>query len=107
MTEPSWNDCTDAQAMLEFLRGSGRTSDRKLILFGCACQRRILHLRQSDTARKAVETLEPYADGLTERVHLPDWLRDSESIAVAGGCSRDAARSSARLGLLTASDEQR
>lgn len=42
----------------------GRISERKLMLFGCACCRRQWHLFDNDACRAAVETTERFVDGL-------------------------------------------
>src|SRR5262245_54369155 len=64
MTEAEWNSCTDPTAMLEFLRTSGRASDRKLRLFACACHRRVRHgARDDDELGGAVDIIERCADG--------------------------------------------
>src|SRR5262245_37738583 len=62
MTEREWAECTDPQPMLEFLQG--KTSDRKLQLFACACCRRLWHLLSEDRHRQAIEVVEQYTDGL-------------------------------------------
>jgi hypothetical protein len=62
MTEADWLTGTNPTEMLDFLRGSGTASDRKLRLFGVACSRRVwgqLH----GLARAAVEVAERFADG--------------------------------------------
>jgi hypothetical protein len=37
MTEEEWLACTDPRPMLKVLRGTGKVSERKLLLFACAC----------------------------------------------------------------------
>lgn len=61
MTEAEWNDCTDPQRLLEFLRG--KVSDRKLRLFACACVRRIHRHLGVAKSPVLIEVAEQYADG--------------------------------------------
>jgi hypothetical protein len=63
MTEAEWLTSTDPQAMLAFLRDSGRASDRKLRLFSAACCRRVWNLLSDKYSRKALKTAERHADG--------------------------------------------
>jgi hypothetical protein len=63
MNELAWLTCQEPQTMLEFLRDSGKASDRKFRLFQVACCRRIWHLLPDDSCRAAVFTAEQFADG--------------------------------------------
>jgi hypothetical protein len=86
MNESSWLACTNPQLMLEYLRG--KASERKLRLFGSAVCRLVWHLFTDEQARKAIEVVERYADGLAS---------DSELDAATKGASlaRDLAYGSA------------
>jgi hypothetical protein len=79
VTESDWLNATDPQAMLIFLRDSGRASDRKLRLFAVACCRDIWRWVSHPGSRLAVETSERYADGAA----TPAELRKAERKASA------------------------
>ena len=63
MNEEQWLSGADPTLMLDHLRESGRTSDRKLRLFAVACCRRLLHLRWPDAVQESLEVAERFADG--------------------------------------------
>jgi hypothetical protein len=66
MTEAEWLKSTDPQAMLEFLRGTRKATDRKLSLFRVACCRRVQPLLTPDyvrDCRNAIDAREQCADG--------------------------------------------
>ena len=59
MTEAEWLTCTNPRLLLRSLHG--RASERKLLLFACACCRLVWHLLP-DLCRQLVVAVEQYAD---------------------------------------------
>jgi hypothetical protein len=69
VTEAEWLAATDAQKMMSRLIssvGDGTFSNRKTLLFGCACLRRSSTLFADNTCRQAIEVIERSADGLAD-----------------------------------------
>src|SRR4051794_11085710 len=85
MTEAERDTCDDPQGMLEFLRRTGRASDRKLRLFAVACCRRIGHLFVHADMAWGLEVAERFADGtatgeeLRQANELAMWAGDDAS----------------------------
>ena len=61
MTEAEWLAGTDPRPMLDVFWG--RSRDRKLRLFACACVRRVWDFLADPRSRMAVEVAERFADG--------------------------------------------
>jgi hypothetical protein len=70
MNEADWLACNDPQAMLPFLRDSGKLTERKARLFAVACCRRFWHLLKRKGSREAVEVAERYAEGQADETGL-------------------------------------
>jgi hypothetical protein len=80
MTENEWQNASEPHAMLECLRMSEKTSQRKLRLFAVACSRRIWGWIDT-LGHAAVEAAENFADGLAG----PDELRVARLACQAAG----------------------
>ena len=78
MTEDKWLVCADPTPMLDFLQG--KVSDRKFLLFGSGCCRRIWPLMTDIRSRRAVEWTEQLIEGLVD-----DSERSSEWVLMARG----------------------
>ncbi len=79
MTHAEWLACNTPVAMLTSLRS--QMSERKVLLFGCACCRRIWDLLGEPCSRSAVEVAEQFADG---------QVGQSERIAAYAAAAREA-----------------
>ena len=106
MTEAEWIHCDNPESILTIQAIKG--GDRKQILFGCACQYRFLHLRLNEeiSLRDTVSDLERFADGLIDRNDLHLSWREAKPLDIAVLLARDAALSSARMGLVDGKKEQ-
>jgi hypothetical protein len=78
MTEAEWLSCTDPKLMLDYLnqrKKRGSVRERSLILFACACCRRLGSLIPDGSCWWAIEIAERYADGrATEEERKEAWL---------------------------------
>ena len=78
MTETEWLTCNDPHKTLEFLRG--KVSERKAVLFLCACAWRLKSLLADDRCQQAIETVEKYVDARADRKVLMKTLQMTEAI---------------------------
>jgi hypothetical protein len=70
MDEAEWLACNESRPMLKLLRG--RVSQRKALLFACACCRHAQRLGLDERGRREVEASERRADRLTAMAACPD-----------------------------------
>jgi hypothetical protein len=61
MTDLQWKACADPQPMLALVRG--KASPRKMRLFACGCCRHLWECLTDERSRKALQTVESFADG--------------------------------------------
>jgi hypothetical protein len=80
MTEADWDTCTSPEAMLAFLRGTGKASDRKLRLFAVACCRRFFRWT-SEAFQGQLDVAERYADGRATRGELKSVRQAAARVA--------------------------
>jgi hypothetical protein len=71
MSRREWLVCTDPAAMLRLLRDRGLVTERKALLFGAACCRRLWELLPEE-GRRVVEAVERQADGPAGREEVDD-----------------------------------
>jgi hypothetical protein len=79
-TERSWLASTTPHSLLLTLKGKRQPRQRRL--FAVACCRRVLEEMTDEASRRAVETAERYADGLTTRGELDAAHRDAQQVAI-------------------------
>lgn len=94
MNEHEWNECREPQPMLEFLRNSGRLTERKARLVAAGCCRQIWRLFTDEACRRAVEVSETFADGLAPAEELRIAVAGANQVALAtysGGRAPDTA----------------
>ena len=80
MTETEWAACREPDKMLDFLRTSGKLSERKARLFAVAVCRRIWPLLTDERSRRAIEVMEQAADNLASLEDLQVAARAAASV---------------------------
>src|SRR4051794_23723897 len=82
MTEGEWQVCTEPDAMLRHLWQAQTTPARwrKLLLFVCACCRRLGGRMPDALSRQVLEVVERYADGLASPRDLAEARRASRGV---------------------------
>jgi hypothetical protein len=95
-TEAQWLACTEPGNFLPFLRRKlgVRATDRKLLLFACACWRSVSGLPSDARCRAAIEAVEEYLEGRGGLPGVAAALADAE--AAVGRATSDAAAFASR-----------
>jgi hypothetical protein len=75
MTKADWASCDDPQAMLTFLEGTGRLTERKARLLAAAACRHIPDVMASQGWQWAVEAAEGLVEGLPAHPRPGNWRR--------------------------------
>src|SRR5579872_38028 len=79
MTEQEWLACTDPEALWDYLFYN-KASSRKLMLWACACLRRIWHLLTDERCRRAVELAERgEEEALPDHEYFPVYWAASDA----------------------------
>jgi hypothetical protein len=80
-TEAQWLACTEPGNLLPFLRRKlgTRATDRKLLLFACACWRRVSSRLTDPRPRAAVEVVEQFLEGSVGLPEVNAALADAEA----------------------------
>jgi hypothetical protein len=79
LTEAEWLECQKpTNRLYSFLQGA---TERKRLLFACACFRQGWHLIRYRSTMEAVETIERYADGAASKEQLLGAAREAEMAA--------------------------
>jgi hypothetical protein len=103
MNEGEWLTSTDLGAMLDFVNGTGRASERKLRLFASACCRRIATHFEDSRSLRLVEVAERFADGVASPEELESAFEDAadaqEEVHLSGGGAVEQGAAEAVLGL--------
>jgi hypothetical protein len=108
MTEAEWLACTEPGNLLPFLRRKlgPRASDRKLLLFACACWRPVAHLLADPRPRAAVEAVEQFLEGRGGIEPVNAALVDAEAAACSAAADSIAYASRAATFAATAAGRQ-
>ena len=107
MTEAEWSACCDSDRMLDFVRGTGRATERKLRLFSVAYCRRRWEWLPEGPCRRLVEVAERLADGRVSEQKLRE-ARAGEVILRSGkgqsGAEWDAQLTAVKLACASAEE---
>lgn len=78
MTEEAWQVCNSPYEMLKHLATQRPSSQRKWLLFGAACCRRVWHTLVAEHSHYCVELAEEYADGHSTKTNWKGALHATQ-----------------------------